>query len=124
MLLDFFYELRRRKVPVSTTEWLTLMRACELGLHESSLDGFYRISRAICVKNLAHYDAFDQAFAATFQGATAEALKLTQSILDWLSDPKNAKGLTPEQLALLEELDPDALRKLYEQRLKEQKERH
>ena len=52
MLLDFFYELRRRKVPVSTTEWMTLMHALKLGLHDSSLDGFYRLSRAICVKSI------------------------------------------------------------------------
>ena len=46
MFLEFFYELRRRKVPVSTHEWLALMRALSLGLHDSSLDGFYELARA------------------------------------------------------------------------------
>jgi len=27
MFLDFFFALRRRKVPASTQEWLTLMQA-------------------------------------------------------------------------------------------------
>ena len=40
MFLEFLYELRRRKVPVATQEWLTLLRALELGLHESSFDGY------------------------------------------------------------------------------------
>ena len=40
MFLDFFYELRRRKVPVGTQEWMTLLEALAKGLHGSSLDGF------------------------------------------------------------------------------------
>ena len=62
MLLDLLYELRRRKVPVSTHEWMALMRGLELGLHGSSLDGFYDLARLLCVKHMAHYDAFDAAF--------------------------------------------------------------
>ena len=50
MFIDFFFELRRRKVPVSTQEWMTLMDALALGLHDSSLDGFYDLARAVCVK--------------------------------------------------------------------------
>jgi uncharacterized protein with von Willebrand factor type A (vWA) domain len=42
MLIDFFLELRRSGVSVSTHEWLALMQALDKGLHESSLDGFYR----------------------------------------------------------------------------------
>ena len=40
VLIDFLFELRRKKLPVSTHEWLALMEAMALGLHESSLDGF------------------------------------------------------------------------------------
>ncbi len=50
MFLDFFYALRRRNVPVSLTEWMTLMQALSLGLHDSSLDGFYRLARSVLVK--------------------------------------------------------------------------
>ncbi len=75
MFLDFFYELRRRKVPVATQEWMTLMQGLELGLHDSSLDGFYHLARAVCVKDLAHYDAFDAAFLSVFKGIETEAIR-------------------------------------------------
>ena len=67
MLIDFFFELRRRKLPITTHEWSALMQALSLGLHDSSLDGFYHLARSLCVKDIAHYDAFDQAFLAYFK---------------------------------------------------------
>ena len=124
MFVDFFFELRRRKVPVSTQEWLALMEALALGLHDSSLDGFYHLARALCVKDLAHYDAFDAAFLAHFRDVPQGAFALTEELLEWLRDPKNLGSLTDEQRAQLRELDLEALRKLFEKRLREQKERH
>src|SRR4051812_39048576 len=124
MFIEFFYELRRRKVPVASTEWMTLMRALELGLHDSSLDGFYHLARLVCVKDLAHYDAFDAAFLSVFKGIERQALEITDEIHAWLSDPKNFAGLTDEQIAAIKALSLDDLRALYEQRLREQKERH
>jgi uncharacterized protein len=124
VLIDFFYELRRRKVPVATQEWMALMRALGLGLHDSSLDGFYHLARAVLVKDLAHYDAFDAAFLQVFKGIEAGSLVLTEEILEWLSDPKNLEGLTDEQRAALKAMDLEALRALFEQRLREQRERH
>src|SRR4051812_899344 len=124
MFLDFFFELRRRKVPVSTHEWMALMRGLSLGLHQSSLDGFYELARALCVKDVAHYDAFDQAFLAVFRGVTSGALELTDELLRWLADPRNLDGLTEEQREALKSLSLEELRALFEQRLREQKERH
>jgi len=116
VLIDFLFELRARKVPVSTHEWMALMEAMALGLHESSLDGFYHLCRTLCVKDVALYDAYDEAFLAYFKDIHVDALQLTEQIRQWLSDPKNLAGLTPEQLAAARELDFDKLR--------EQKERH
>lgn len=128
MFLDFFFELRRRKVPVSTHEWLALMRALTLGLHDSTLDGFYQLARSLLVKDLAHYDAFDQAFVAVFRGVEGESLKLLgeleRDLADWLSDPRNRKLLDAAELEALQKLSFDELRKLFEERLREQKERH
>ncbi len=124
MLIDFLYELRRHKLHVSTHEWLALMEAMAKGLHDSSLDGFYATCRALCVKDVADYDAFDQAFASYFKGVTDDALALTDELLGWLSDPRRMRELSPEDLALIEGLDLDRLRELFEQRLAEQKERH
>jgi len=124
MLIDFLFELRAKKVPVSTHEWMALMEAMSLGLHESSLDGFYRLCRTICVKDIALYDAYDEAFLTYFKDVHVSALALTNSIAEWLADPGNLEGLTPEQLAAIKELDMDKLREMFAQRLQEQKERH
>lgn len=124
MFIDFFFALRKRKVPVSTQEWLALMEALALGLHDSSLDGFYHLARAVCVKDLAHYDAFDSAFLECFRDVEKHSIALTDELLNWLADPKNLASLTPEQLAQLKELNLEELRKLFEERLREQKERH
>ncbi|MDB4961638.1 MAG: hypothetical protein JWP01_1637 [Myxococcales bacterium] len=124
MLIDFLFELRAKKVPVSTHEWMALMEGLALGLHESSLDGFYRLCRTICVKDIALYDAYDEAFLAYFKDVHVASLQLTQDLLDWLSDPKALEGLTAEQRAAMQGLDLEKLRALFEQRLKEQKERH
>ncbi len=124
MLIDFLYELRRHKLHVSTHEWLALMEAMAKGLHGSSLDGFYRTCRALCVKTVSDYDAFDQAFAAYFKGVGADALDITEQLLSWLGDPKKLRELSAEDLAMIQGLDLERLRELFEQRLKEQKERH
>jgi uncharacterized protein with von Willebrand factor type A (vWA) domain len=124
VLIDFLYELRRRKIPVSTHEWMALMEAMALGLHESSLDGFYHLCRTLCVKDIAFYDAYDEAFLAYFKDVHTDALKLTEQLRAWLADPKLLEGLTDEQRQALQELDLEKLRELFEQRLKEQKERH
>src|ERR1700761_8841229 len=97
MLIDFLFELRKHKLPVSTHEWMALMEALALGLHESSLDGFYRLCRTICVKDIALYDAYDEAFLAYFKDIHVESLKLTEQIAQWLPDPKALAGLTPQQ---------------------------
>jgi uncharacterized protein with von Willebrand factor type A (vWA) domain len=124
MLIDFLFELRRHKIPVSTHEWMALMEALALGLHESSLDGFYRLCRTICVKDIAHYDAYDEAFLSYFKDIHKGGIELTEQLRAWLADPHALAGLTEEQRKALTELDMDKLREMFEQRLKEQKERH
>jgi uncharacterized protein len=125
MLVPFLYELRARKVPVGTQEALGLAAALEQGLHESSLDGFYWVARSLLVHSESHLDAFDQAFSKTFKGVELKALEIHEQLLDWLKEAQARKPtLTPEERALLEQLDRDTLEKLFEQRLREQKERH
>lgn len=62
----FFYLLRQYSLDVSTTEWLTVQQALSLGLHGSSLTGFYDLCRAILCKSESEYDKFDQAFEEYF----------------------------------------------------------
>ncbi len=124
MLIDFLFELRKKKLAVSTHEWMALMEAMALGLHDSSLDGFYHLCRTLCVKDIALYDAYDEAFLAYFKDVHTDALKLTEQLRAWLADPRALEGLTDEQRAAMKSLDLEKLRELFEQRLKEQKERH
>ena len=124
MLIDFLFELKRRKLPVSTHEWMALMEAMAMGLHESSLDGFYHLCRTLCVKDLAYYDAYDEAFLAYFKDVHTDALALTAELAEWLADPRALAGLTEEQRQALQALDLEKLRAMFEQRLREQKERH
>ena len=122
MFTDFFYTLRRRKVPVSMTEWMTLMEALSNG-YVSSLDEFYYLARAILVKSESHYDQYDIAFSEYFKGIEGPP-EIAEKFLEWLSDPLNRLALTPEEQALFEKMDLEELMKLFEERLKEQTEQH
>jgi len=123
--LDFLYRLRKYEVPVGAQEAVALARALKLGLHESSLDGFYYAARALLVHREGHLDAFDQAFLAEFKGVEGEHVRLKEELMEWLKDAKlRLDDLTPEQRELAESLDLEELKKLFEQRLEEQQERH
>jgi uncharacterized protein with von Willebrand factor type A (vWA) domain len=124
MYLPFLYELRRRGVPVGTQEALALAGALKAGLHDSSLDGFYHVARALLVHSEAHLDAFDQAFLAHFKGVETAGQELAQELLEWLKEARQRRELTPEERALLERFDAEELERLFEERLREQRERH
>ena len=121
VFLPFFYTLRSEGVPVSPTEWLALLDALGKGLHRESLDGFYHLARSLLVKDVAHYDAFDQAFARCFQGASAPGgPEVRDEILEWLADPLSRLVLTPEELARLRSLSLEELLRELEERLRTQ----
>jgi len=124
MFVPFLFELRNRKVKVGLQEAMALTRALGMGLHDSSLDGFYHVARALCVHDEANLDAFDQAFLACFRGVESKSLDLVKELDEWLRDPKMRKDLSPEELAMLQHLGLDELLRLFEERLREQKERH
>lgn len=124
VFVPFLFELRKRKVKVGLQEANALARALVMGLHDSSLDGFYHVARALCVHGEADLDAFDEAFLACFRGVEGRSLELVKELEDWLRDPRARLELSPEELAMLQHLDLDELRRLFEQRLREQKERH
>jgi uncharacterized protein with von Willebrand factor type A (vWA) domain len=123
VFLNLFYGLREAGVPVAIQEWMMLVKSLELGLHGSSLDGFYNLARATLVKSETYFDAFDRVFAQIYKGVEG-SLSVTDELLEWLRDPKNFKDLTEEQRAMLEHLNSDELMKRYLERLAEQDERH
>src|SRR3954471_16930666 len=122
--VPFLYELRARKVKVGPQEANALAKALMMGLHESSLDGFYHLARAICVHRESDLDKFDEAFLAHFRGIEAKSLQLVSELEEWLKDPANRKELSTEELASLELLDMAELKRRFEERLLEQKGRH
>lgn len=125
MFVPFIYELRRRKVPVGAQEAVALAQALARGLHDSSLDGFYHVARALLVHSEAHLDAFDEAFLAHFRGLAPRGASaaVRDELLEWLKDALE-RQYTPEELAALEHRDPDWLMRRFEELLKEQTERH
>ena len=67
MFIPFFYLLRKRGLPVTPTEWMTLMKALDEGLAKSSFTEFYYVARTILIKSETDYDKFDAAFLEYFR---------------------------------------------------------
>ena len=122
MFTDLFYILRKRRVPVSINEWMTLMEALTKGCI-TNLDEFYYLARAILVKSEAHYDHYDVAFQEYFEGIEAPS-DISEQVLEWLKDPINQMTLTEEEQTLFDSMDLDELIRELEKRLKEQTEQH
>jgi len=127
MLIQFFQTLRAAKLPVSVREFLTLLEALEAGVIGAegppSTEDFYHLARTSLVKDEAHFDKFDRAFAAYFKGVellTDFAKELPE---DWLKKHLQIE-LTPEQKAAIEALGWDELMDTLKKRLEEQQERH
>ena len=126
MFVGFFYLLRQRGFGVSLNEWMTLMEGLSLGLHRSTLTGFYDLCRAVLVKSEADYDKFDAAFLEYFKDVPFPEELLPDELMDWLNHPKNA---LEEFRAFLREQgyaekSIDEILKMFEERLREQTEEH
>jgi len=123
MFTSFFIHLRGHGLKVTLTEWLTLIRALADGHARANVSVFYHLARAVLIKSETHYDAYDRAFAAYFSGVERQ-FDVTEEILEWLANPVLPRDLTPEEIAALRTYDFGELRRLFEERMREQKERH
>lgn len=125
MIVALVRELRARGVPVGLTETVALGRALALGLHESSLDEFYRVARALLVHDESKLDDFDQVFSHVFRDVPYSSRRITEELRDWLSSPKprpeDEAGDSPREMS---EDEIAALLRELEERLQEQTERH
>ncbi|MFZ3102644.1 MAG: VWA domain-containing protein [Desulfitobacteriaceae bacterium] len=123
MFTNFFYQLRREGVPVSITEWMTLMEALNAGLAEASLSGFYYLARAVLVKSESHFDQYDLAFQRYFQGIETPEGLLNQ-VAQWMENPLPERMFSEEERnELLKKLglpDWDSLKAGLEERLRTQ----
>jgi uncharacterized protein len=127
MLNDFFYTLRDAKLPVSVKEYLTLLEALEAGVIDDdggpSIDKFYVLARAALVKDEAHFDRYDRAFAAYFKGVQNIVNASKEVPLEWLKRMID-REFTAEEKAAVEAMDWDELMDTLAKRFEEQKERH
>ena len=84
MFVEYFYYLKDR-LPVSITEYMTLMAALNQGLIHNMVE-FYYVSRSILCKNEHHFDIYDIAFANFFKDAMIKFPEdIKQEIWDWLN---------------------------------------
>jgi uncharacterized protein with von Willebrand factor type A (vWA) domain len=115
-------ELRSRGVKVGMQETVALAAALSQGIHESTLEGFRSIARALLIHDESDLDEFEQVFEHIFRGAAYASLDVLDGLREWLENPV----VRPEGEGDLEPFDltPEELRRMFEERLKEQTERH
>jgi uncharacterized protein with von Willebrand factor type A (vWA) domain len=125
MFASFIEQLRSAKLPVSITEYLTLMGAMKQGVADYSVEDFYFLARATLVKDERHIDRFDRVFATVFQGLERVDGDLTTDIPEEWLRRISEKLLTEEEKAAIEALGGfETLMETLRKRLEEQKERH
>ncbi len=125
MMTHFFYSLREAGVPVSLTEYLSLLQALEARVAAYSADDFYYLARTALVKDEKHFDRFDRVFAQHFKGIEQALQALGAEVPeDWLRKTME-RMFTEEEKEKIKALgDWEELMKTLEERLKEQQKRH
>jgi uncharacterized protein with von Willebrand factor type A (vWA) domain len=125
VLLELFYKLRRGGIPVSTTEYLSLLDALEQRAANLSVEAFYYLARASLIKDERHFDRYDRIFAAHFKGMEelfAEVIGETPA--EWLQR-RAELDLSEEEKRQIEALGGwERLMETLRQRLEEQREAH
>ena len=105
MLLNLFDTLRRYGVPVTIGEFLDLLQALDKNLVFAEQEKFYHMSRMILVKDEKHFDKFDRAINAFFNGLESMDGMLEALIPDdWVRDAFQ-KELSQEELDKLQSFD-------------------
>lgn len=119
MFTELLYASRGAGLVVGTGEWLGFLEAIRSGLI-TDLDGLYRLGRALLCRSEGEFDAWDQAFAATFEGVVLPD-DLKQTLEQWLDQiADRPEGEWQEH----EFQTRDELWEAFLERLKEQKEEH
>lgn len=104
MLINFFFSLKKARIPVSITELLHLLDVLKARLVYADIDEFYYLSRMALVKDERHYDKFDRAFSAYFKGLDDLSSLLSSLIPDEYLRREFEKSLTPEELEKIKSL--------------------
>jgi len=107
MLIDFFLHLKQKRLPVTTTEYLSLLEALSAGLSNYSLNDFYSLARICLVKNESNYDKFDQAFSEYFENISVRGNSDADDLPDGWLNATAGQLLSSEDIALLENVLSD-----------------
>ncbi len=130
MFINLFYTLKKFGVPVSTRELLDLNAALESGIVFADREALYRLIRLCMVKDERHFDKFDRAMTAYFDGLDGLDLESALAGLknipkEWLDLELLEKHLSPEQREQLQKAGSlEELMKMLEERLREQQKKH
>ena len=125
MLVDFFFKLRRYEIPVSITEFLTLLEALERRVAMLGVDDFYALARAALVKDERHFDRFDQCFGVYFKGMEERFEGLHGEIPEEWLQRQAELHLSEEEKARIEAMGGfEKLMEALRKRLEEQEKRH
>ena len=108
---------------VTPTEWLALMEALSRGFAGNSLVSFYHLSRSLLVKTEALFDHFDLAFREFFTGLEVPP-EIFEELWQWLGKETLKREIDSDALKDLPKHDWETVKKMFEERLKEQKEEH
>ena len=113
MLINFFLELKKARIPVSITELLALLEVFKARLVYADMDEFYVMSRMTLVKDERHYDKFDRAFSIYFKGLEDMAGLVASLLPDEFMRRQFEKSLSREELDKIRSLG--GLEKLIEE---------
>ncbi len=114
---EFFEELRKHGVPVSLNEWMVLQDALERKVIEPDLASFYRVSRAVLVKDESYYDRFDRAFAITFRDAEPPE-QLLERLIEAMKK-EFSREFSEDEIKLLQSLPLDQVLQNFIQQLED-----
>ena len=103
MLIDFLPICAVTSSPAACGNCWTWHAALAARLASLDMDEFYQLSRCLLVKDEAHYDRFDRAFAEVLRGLAAIPLLPESLPDDWLRK-EFERLLSAEEKALLNPL--------------------
>ena len=125
MFIDFFFELKDAKLPVSLREYLTFVEGLKKGVVRFDWDDFYFLARTALVKDERNIDKFDKVFGSYFNGFEYIDEDLIGDIPEeWLREMAE-KFLSEEEMAEIEAAGGfEKLMETLQERMREQEKRH
>ena len=125
MFIDLFQKLREGGLPVSITEYLSMLSALDGQVASLDIDEFYYLARTSLVKDESHFDRFDRIFGAHFKGLEEVMDSILAEIpAEWLQ-LQQMLNLTEEEKKEIEAMGGwEKLMETLKERLQEQQERH